>query len=147
MSVALYARVSSEKQDVDLSLSAQLKAMREHAIRNGHEVVREYVDEAESGRSIDRPGFKAMIAAARRQPPPFSVILVWKLSQFARNRESFHHLQVAPEETRHPSGLHQRAPGGHAFGQAAGGYHRGERRVLLCQPLPGRGSRDAGERF
>jgi len=61
MKVALYARVSSERQDIDLSISAQLKAFREYASRNGHAVVKEYVDEAESGRSIDRPGFKQMI--------------------------------------------------------------------------------------
>ena len=61
MKVAIYARVSSERQDIDLSISAQLKALREYASRNGHTVVKEYVDEAESGRSIDRPGFKEMI--------------------------------------------------------------------------------------
>jgi len=85
--VAIYARVSSEKQDIDLSISAQLKALREYASRNGHIVFKEYVDEAESGRSIDRPGFKQMIAVARQKPAPFEAILVWKLSRFARNRE------------------------------------------------------------
>lgn len=65
MKVAIYARVSSDRQDMDLSISAQLKALREYASRNGHIVVREYVDEAESGRSIDRPGFKQMIATSR----------------------------------------------------------------------------------
>jgi len=87
MKVAIYARVSSEKQDIDLSISAQLKALREYASRNNHIIVREYVDEAESGRSIDRPGFKQMIATARQKPAPFEAILVWKLSRFARNRE------------------------------------------------------------
>ncbi len=87
MRVALYARVSSEKQDIDLSLSAQLKALREYASRNGCIVVKEYIDEAESGRSIDRPGFKQMIAASRQKNTPFEAILVWKLSRFARNRE------------------------------------------------------------
>ena len=87
MKVALYARVSSERQDIDLSISAQLKALREYASRNGHAVVKEYVDEAESGRSIDRPGFKQMIVTARQKPSPFEAILVWKLSRFARNRE------------------------------------------------------------
>jgi len=87
MRVALYARVSSERQDIDLSISAQLKAMREYASRNGQTVVKEYVDEAESGRSIDRPGFRQMIVAARQKLSPFEAILVWKLSRFARNRE------------------------------------------------------------
>ena len=46
MNVALYARVSSDKQDVDLSISTQLKALRAYSTKNGHEVVREFVDEA-----------------------------------------------------------------------------------------------------
>jgi DNA invertase Pin-like site-specific DNA recombinase len=87
MKVALYARVSSDRQDIDLSITAQLKALREYASLNGHTVTKEYVDEAESGRSIDRPGFQNMIAAARQKVTPFEAILVWKLSRFARNRE------------------------------------------------------------
>ena len=87
MNVALYARVSSEKQDTDLSLSAQLRALREYASRNGHAVVKEYVDEAESGRTAARPAFRDMISAARRPSKPFDMVLVWKYSRFARNRE------------------------------------------------------------
>ena len=45
---ALYARVSSERQDVDLSVSAQMRALRDYADKNDYKVVREYVDEAES---------------------------------------------------------------------------------------------------
>jgi site-specific DNA recombinase len=85
--VAIYARVSSERQDVDLSLSAQLKALREYALRCGYIAVREFVDEAESGRSADRPAFREMIATARRPSRPFDLILVWKYSRFARSRE------------------------------------------------------------
>lgn len=84
---ALYARVSSEKQDTDLSISAQLKALREYASRSGYEVVTEFIDEAESGRTADRPAFKEMIATARRSLRPFDLILVWKYSRFARSRE------------------------------------------------------------
>jgi site-specific DNA recombinase len=87
MRAALYARVSSEKQDVDLSISAQLKALKEYAARNGHEVVKEYVDEAESGKTTARPAFREMISAARRSQKPFNLILVWKYSRFARSRE------------------------------------------------------------
>jgi len=86
MKVALYASVSSEKQDTDLSLSAQLKAMREYASRNGYQVVREFVDEAESGRTTARPSFKEMISLARHSNKPFERILVWKYSRFARSR-------------------------------------------------------------
>ncbi len=87
MKVVLYARVSSEKQDVDLSISAQLKSLREYAARNGHEAVKEYVDEAESGKTTARPAFREMISAARRSQRPFDLILVWKYSRFARSRE------------------------------------------------------------
>ena len=63
--VVIYARVSSDKQDVDLSISAQLKAIREYARNNGYEVVREFVDEAETGRTTARPAFREMISLAR----------------------------------------------------------------------------------
>ena len=58
---ALYARVSSDRQDVDLSVAAQLRALRDYAEKNGYSVAREYVDEAESGRVADRPEFRKMI--------------------------------------------------------------------------------------
>ena len=87
MKVVLYARVSSEKQDTDLSLTAQLKAMRLFAQSRGYEVLKEYIDEAETGRTTARPAFREMIAAARRPGKSFEAILVWKYSRFARSRE------------------------------------------------------------
>jgi site-specific DNA recombinase len=86
MKAAIYARVSSDSQDVDLSISAQLRALRDYASKHEYEIVREFVDEAESGRTIDRPAFKEMIALARTHEPPFEVVLVWKLNRFARSR-------------------------------------------------------------
>ncbi len=84
---ALYARVSSDRQDVDLSVAAQLRALRDHAKRNGYLVVREYVDEAESGRISHRPQFQRMLDEAGRPEAPFREILVWKFSRFTRKRE------------------------------------------------------------
>ena len=85
--VAIYARVSSDRQDVDLSISAQLKAIREYARNNSYEVVREFVDEAETGRTTARPAFREMVSLSRHPQKPFDVILVWKYSRFARSRE------------------------------------------------------------
>ena len=85
--VALYARVSSDRQDVDLSISAQLRALRDHAKKYNHLVVREYIDEAESGRIANRPQFRKMIEEARKPEAPFKEILVWKFSRFTRKRE------------------------------------------------------------
>ena len=84
---ALYARVSSDRQDVDLSVAAQLRALRDYAHKNGYLVVREFVDEAESGRIADRPQFRKMIDEAGKSNAPFQEILVWKFSRFTRKRE------------------------------------------------------------
>ena len=84
---ALYARVSSNRQDVDLSVAAQLRALRDYARANGYSVAREYVDEAESGRVADRPQFREMIDEGSQPKAPFEVILVWKFSRFTRKRE------------------------------------------------------------
>ncbi len=86
-SAALYARVSSDRQDVDLSVAAQLRALRDYAEKNGYLVAREYVDEAESGRVADRPQFRKMLDAASGANAPFEEILVWKFSRFTRKRE------------------------------------------------------------
>jgi site-specific DNA recombinase len=84
----LYARVSSVGQaERDTSIPAQLKTLRKHAAAQGWTVAHEYVDEAESARTANRPAFREMIAAAKKKPKPFDVILVWKFSRFARSRE------------------------------------------------------------
>ncbi len=84
---ALYARVSSDRQDIDLSVSAQLRALNDFAKKNGYTVARQYVDEAESGRVADRPQFRKMIEEGSQPNSPFQVILVWKFSRFTRKRE------------------------------------------------------------
>ena len=85
--VALYARVSSERQDVDLSVAAQLGALRKYAVEKGCVVAREYVDEAESGLISHRPQFRKMLNDASQPETPFREILVWKFSRFTRRRE------------------------------------------------------------
>ena len=84
---ALHARVSSDRQDVDISVAAQLRALRDYAKNNGYSVAREYVDEAESSRIADRRQFRAMIDEGGEATAPFQVILVWKFSRFTRQRE------------------------------------------------------------
>ena len=87
MRIASYSRVSSDRQDIDLSISAQLRSLREYALQHDCDIVREFIDEAETGRTARRPVFMEMIALAKQKPPPFEAILVWKFSRFARNRE------------------------------------------------------------
>lgn len=86
---AAYIRVSTEDQ-IEFSPESQLKAIRKYA--KEHELIlpEEYVfvDEGISGRKADkRPSFQRMIGTAKLKPKPFDVILLWKFSRFARNRE------------------------------------------------------------
>ena len=79
--------MSSDRQDVDLSVSAHFRALKDYARANGYSVAREYVDEAESGRVANRPQFREMIEEGGKPKAPFEVILVWKFSRFTRKRE------------------------------------------------------------
>jgi site-specific DNA recombinase len=85
---AVYLRCSADRQaEKDLSIPAQRDACRASARSRGWEIVAEFEDAAESGRSDDRPAFREMVAAARSKPRPFEYVIVWKFSRFARNRE------------------------------------------------------------
>ncbi|MCY3557110.1 MAG: recombinase family protein [Chloroflexi bacterium] len=108
---ALYARVSSDRQDVDLSVAAQMRALRDYAERNGYLVAREYVDEAESGRVADRPQFRKMLDEAAQNDAPFQEILVWKFSRFTRKREHAVAFQVHAPSAGDPRHLYHRARG------------------------------------
>lgn len=86
---AAYIRVSTEDQ-VEYSPASQLEKIQEYAKRNGLLLPQEYIfaDEGISGRDTKkRPGFNRMIGIAKQKPKPFDVILLWKFSRFARNRE------------------------------------------------------------
>ena len=86
---AAYIRVSTEDQ-VEFSPDSQLKAIRKYAKEHDLILPEEYIfaDEGISGRKADkRPEFQRMIGTAKLKPKPFDVILLWKFSRFARNRE------------------------------------------------------------
>ena len=59
---------------MDLSASAQLRALKDYAKANGYSVAREYIDETESGRVADRPQFREMIDDGSKPKAPFEVI-------------------------------------------------------------------------
>lgn len=86
---AAYIRVSTDMQ-LELSPESQLKAIKDYAEKNDIILSNEFifVDEGISGRKAERrPAFMQMIAVAKSKPKPFDVILIWKFSRFARNRE------------------------------------------------------------
>lgn len=86
---AAYIRVSTDDQ-VELSPDSQIKIVRDFAKQKGYLIPKEYIfrDDGISGRNASkRPEFNRMIATAKTTPTPFSAIMVWKFSRFARNQE------------------------------------------------------------
>lgn len=86
---AVYIRVSTEDQ-AELSPDSQLEEIEKYARREGLVILRDhvYIDAGISGKKAERrPEFMRMIAAAKEKGHPFSVILLWKYSRFARNQE------------------------------------------------------------
>ncbi len=80
MKATIYARISTlQGQSVEM----QLRDLRSLAERRGLEVVREYLDEGQSGAKDSRPALDAMLADARRGR--FKVLLVWKLDRLGRS--------------------------------------------------------------
>lgn len=86
---AAYIRVSTDDQ-LEYSPDSQIKKIKEYAKHNDIHISDEFIflDEGISGRKAEkRPAFMKMIALAKTKPKPFDMILVWKFSRFARNRE------------------------------------------------------------
>lgn len=78
MRAAIYARVSTNKQDELL----QVPRLQEYAERIGAEVVKVYTDEA-SGRDSNRPGWQSLLKDSRAGL--FDTVLVTKLDRLMRS--------------------------------------------------------------
>ena len=86
---AAYIRVSTEDQ-MEFSPDSQLRSIQAYALNHHIELLPAhiYLDEGISGRNASkRPAFLQMIANAKKKPHPFDLILLWKFSRFARNRQ------------------------------------------------------------
>ena len=84
--VAIYVRVSSDRQDVNNSIEAQIDECTRYAKAHNMVVVKIYIDEAMSGKVTARPQFQKMIVDAQDPDAPFKTILVWSYSRFSRNQ-------------------------------------------------------------
>lgn len=83
MNLVIYARYSSHSQ-TEQSIEGQLQTCYEYAKQNGHTVVGEYIDRAQSGTTDSRVEFQRMIADSDKHT--FEGVLVYQLDRFARNR-------------------------------------------------------------
>ena len=80
----VYARYSSHSQG-EQSIEGQLSEAKKYAAEHGYTIVHEYIDRAKTGRTDNRGEFQKMLRdTAKKQ---FSVVIVWKVDRFGRNRE------------------------------------------------------------
>lgn len=93
---AIYARYSTDNQS-PRSVADQIALCEAHADRLGHVVVARYSDAATSGQIINRPGFAALMKAARLPPEtrPFDVLIVESADRLSRHAGDIHHIRDA----------------------------------------------------
>jgi len=84
MNCILYARVSTEKQ-ADLSIPAQLEAMRAYAHQKHWLVAEEFIEPGASAKTAERPALQRLLARVRHSKPKTDVVLVHKIDRLARN--------------------------------------------------------------
>ena len=80
----IYARYSSHRQG-EQSIEGQLAAAYKYARDNNLRIIHEYIDRAMTGRNDNREQFQEMLKDTSKKQ--FSVIIVWKIDRFGRNRE------------------------------------------------------------
>jgi DNA invertase Pin-like site-specific DNA recombinase len=80
MKAAIYTRVSLD--DGRQTAENQRQQLANFCERMGWQVVAEFTD-AKSGKSMDRPGLKRMMAAASKRE--FDVLVFWDLSRLSRS--------------------------------------------------------------
>lgn len=78
-----YSRFSSDNQRSE-SIDAQLRFSYSYANKQGITIIKDYVDEAVSGKTDDRPAFQQMLKDAK--DGLFDVVICHKVDRFARNR-------------------------------------------------------------
>lgn len=82
MNAAAYARYSTDHQTQN-SIAYQLDAIRSYCREHRITIVATYTDEAESGTNMDRPGFRAMVAAAGQGT--FDAVVIYDITRGSRD--------------------------------------------------------------
>ena len=92
MKIAIYTRVSTQDQSVDM----QTQELKRYCGQRGFGIYKQYSDSGISGTKDRRPGLDELMADARKRM--VDVVLVWRFDRFARSTK---HLVTALEEFRH----------------------------------------------
>ena len=95
----IYARVSSKEQEREgFSIPAQLKLLKEYALKNNFVITKEYTD-AETAKRVGRTAFKCMLEDIKSNK--INVLIVEKTDRLTRNFRDF----VAIDDLIHEVGL------------------------------------------
>jgi site-specific DNA recombinase len=82
MRTAIYARVSSERQEKEHTIGSQVEALRNYAAQHEMKIIEEFTDEGYSGARLDRPALDRMRDLAERRG--FEVLLTYCTDRLAR---------------------------------------------------------------
>lgn len=80
----LYARVSGNKQKQEETIKSQIDAIQEYAKKKNYTIIKEWIftDEAETGKSLERPGLDALRDLVREGGP--DLIIIYEPDRLAR---------------------------------------------------------------
>ncbi len=81
--VAIYYRVSTDKQDLDSQKNTVEKWLLDLPAEKRPKTVTVFKDEGISGKTVNRPGFQALLEAANKKA--VDTIIVYRLDRFSRN--------------------------------------------------------------
>ena len=76
----IYARVSTKEQTENLSLPTQLHACREYCVREGWDVIQEFVEEGESAKTSNRTQLLRLMDVVRKLKGRVHFVVVYNFS-------------------------------------------------------------------
>src|SRR3989344_4939752 len=80
--IAIYARVSTARQEEEGTIETQLSAIRDFAEKNGYTIVKEYIDDGWSGDMLARPQLDQLRQDAKNKI--WEAVLIYDPDRLAR---------------------------------------------------------------
>ena len=88
--VRLYIRVSDDEQVLGHSLAMQEKEDSNFAKRHKYLITGKYVDAGYTGKNMNRPQLKLLLADIKNKKKDFDAIIVWRCDRLIRNNDYYH---------------------------------------------------------
>lgn len=84
MRVAIYARVSTQRQEKEQTIDSQIEQLEDYAKENEHIVVKRYVDDGWSGGLLARPALDQLRDDCAKEEKEFEAVLISSPDRLAR---------------------------------------------------------------